>query len=736
MLSNNDTKDNKDNLMNFKVLSRYDDLFTDIFLDNLFLWFNTIKMNNDHRRPRVPNGKILNIIQRNILEKAKVMDAVTELLTLDYFKHYLTAKNQKQVHEFIQHMKRYLYMYMPNAGYEVGDTRRYGSNGRRVEACLVATKDWQVGDEMRLLTGMIACLDPKDDAELKKGNRDFSVMWSTRKNCSCLFLGPARFANHDCDSNCKFISMGQNSIGFKVIKNIQCGEEITVYYGKHYFGEDNCECRCLTCENLCMGYFASLETKENTPIDAKEEEQGGTRRSTRKRKSALHEEYLDYSQSDLSTSSSTRRSKRASLEPSSKLTNSLEELIGEQLQPQQNQQHQQQMELDPPIVIKKEQTPPMPISPTTATAERMARLKVMSIDFLCGSDEETSPAPKERRESDCPLLSLLVDAALDAPYLHSNEQNHPQSNQITVVVNPEIHRDATQRVYLQQQQQQSRPDLQRSRHSKESLTQPDSPQSSSLDSSESKADSAVSLSPRLQMSSIKNEQEDNHHFWRREMDDGLFEHNDDFDDFLDNVSDLSSVSSTELSSWTTEEDDGDEEEEEDEKAALADKTKKSASLSHQQPASLSCIACSRPIKKKDVSEQVGADMSIANELATWTWSPSAIFTDWRPERCPRCERHFVIFGQEWPNRKIKKKHLLNDDKKPKKSSRKLKKKSPTNSSKKSTLSSSCVIETAPEATVPEPVPGTPVYLMQDDPNDLNYIPPSPLSEPHYEDDTL
>lgn len=137
---------------------------------------------------------------------------------------------------------------MPNAGYEVGDTRRYGSNGRRVEACLVATKDWQVGDEMRLLTGMIACLDPKDDAELKKGNRDFSVMWSTRKNCSCLFLGPARFANHDCDSNCKFISLGQNSITFKVLKNIKCGEEITVYYGKHYFGENNCECRCITCE--------------------------------------------------------------------------------------------------------------------------------------------------------------------------------------------------------------------------------------------------------------------------------------------------------------------------------------------------------------------------------------------------------------------------------------------------------------------------------------------------------
>jgi hypothetical protein len=746
MLSNhnNNTKENKDNLMDFKVLSRYDDLFTDIFLDNLFLWFATIKMNNDHRKPRVPNNKILDIIQRNILEKARPMDAVTELLAMDYFKHYLMAKNQKQVQEFIQHMKRYLYMYMPNAGYEVGDTRRYGSNGRRVEACLVATKDWQVGDEMRLLTGMIACLDPKDDAELKKGNRDFSVMWSTRKNCSCLFLGPARFANHDCDSNCKFISLGQNSITFKVLRNIHCGEEITVYYGKHYFGENNCECRCITCENLGMGYFASLETKENTPIDMKEEEQGGTRRSTRKRKSALHEEYVDHSQANSPTSSAninTRRLKRASIEPSPKSSNSLEEIIGEQ----------QKMELDSHITIKKEATPPIPISPTTATTERMARLKVMSIDFLCGSDEEMSPAPKERRVSDCPLLDLLVDAAMDAGYLESEEEAHHQSGQITVVVNPEIHRDATHRVYMQQQQQQqqchqyqqphpqqqpqSKPNLQRSRHSKESPNQPDSPQSSSLDSSGSKADSAVSLSPRLQLTNIKKEDEDNNHCWRREMDDGLFESNDDFDDFLDDVSDLSSVSSTELSSWTTEEEeDGTEEEEE---IAPSKKPKKSSSPStstlHHQQASLTCIACSRPIKKQDISEQVGADMSITNELATWTWSPSAIFTDWNPKRCPRCERHFTIFKQEWPNRKIKKKYLLDNkrNKKSRKTSKKVKKKS--SPIKKSALSSSPVVVAVTEVAAPT----TPVYQMQDDPDDLNYIPPSPLSEaPSFEDDSF
>lgn len=84
---------------------------------------------------------------------------------------------------------------MPNAGYEIADTRRYGGAGRRVEACVTVTKDWKTGDEMRLCTGMIAHMEPHQEHELKKGNRDISVMWSTRKQCNCLFLGPARFVN-------------------------------------------------------------------------------------------------------------------------------------------------------------------------------------------------------------------------------------------------------------------------------------------------------------------------------------------------------------------------------------------------------------------------------------------------------------------------------------------------------------------------------------------------------------
>lgn len=59
---------------------KYDDLFSDIFLDDLFLWFKTSKVNEGHRRPRVPSNKILDIVRRNILDNNKPDDAVKELL--------------------------------------------------------------------------------------------------------------------------------------------------------------------------------------------------------------------------------------------------------------------------------------------------------------------------------------------------------------------------------------------------------------------------------------------------------------------------------------------------------------------------------------------------------------------------------------------------------------------------------------------------------------------------------
>lgn len=198
------------------------------------------------------------ILQKSVIIERNAAKAETELLALSGIRKFFEAlKTEKQEEDFLRHLRRYINMYLPDCPFEVSSTNRYTLVTH--EAAVTARKRIKKGETIKYLCGIQVIMTKDEEEEINSRKRDFSIVLSSRNKCAMLFLGPARFANHDCAPNARLMTTGFNGMEVIAARDIEVGDEITVSYGTQYFGEDNCECLCKSCEDACRNGWQAAE---------------------------------------------------------------------------------------------------------------------------------------------------------------------------------------------------------------------------------------------------------------------------------------------------------------------------------------------------------------------------------------------------------------------------------------------------------------------------------------------
>uniref|UniRef100_A0A5S6QJA7 [histone H4]-N-methyl-L-lysine(20) N-methyltransferase n=1 Tax=Trichuris muris TaxID=70415 RepID=A0A5S6QJA7_TRIMR len=257
--------------MDALALSHVDDLATHLFVD--ILAFKCHKMNLNFRPCCWKTKRRCRAILSNFVQDNNESRAVDQLMGITFVKQYI---DEYQLDNTLvaEHLKMYLRQYHPSSGIKIAMDGRYG-NSFWQGGCIKATRSWKVGEIIDALSGRMARLTPKQEAELiVEGQNDFSVVAATRRNRAALLLGPVAFVNHDCKPTCR-LDWNNSNVMVRIIRPMEAGAEITFFYGRSYFGSKNGECRCATCEengngaykilNMLNGKAGSLPRRFNKP---------------------------------------------------------------------------------------------------------------------------------------------------------------------------------------------------------------------------------------------------------------------------------------------------------------------------------------------------------------------------------------------------------------------------------------------------------------------------------------
>ena len=260
--------------------------YTIINICQVYFWTTIRKNRAKYNLTRgFSEDDITKILLHEVICRKDAMSAESQLLKLSGIRKFIDRlKTEREREDFRKHMRKYINMWLPDCPFEVSTTNRYTIVTH--EAAVVARRDIRKGETIKYLCGNLVAITPDEELDLDLTRRDFSIVMSSRKKTPSIFLGPARFANHDCNANARLVTVGPDGMEVVAVRHIEQDEEITVTYGDDYFGHKNCECLCGTCELNQRNGWTPLSNPGPSRIATPQilEEQAGPYSFRRKRK--------------------------------------------------------------------------------------------------------------------------------------------------------------------------------------------------------------------------------------------------------------------------------------------------------------------------------------------------------------------------------------------------------------------------------------------------------------------
>jgi len=198
----------------------------------VYFWTSIRKNKSAYHSSRgIREEDVTSILQKSVIVEKDPAKAETQLLALPGLKKFVEAlKTEKEKDDFRKHLKKYVAIYLPDCPFEVASTNRYTVVTH--EAAVMARRLIKKGEVVKYLCGIQVLMTDEEEESIKSSRRDFSIVVSSRNTKTSLFLGPARFANHDCGANAKLMTSGKEGMDIIAVRDIEEGEEVTVSYGK------------------------------------------------------------------------------------------------------------------------------------------------------------------------------------------------------------------------------------------------------------------------------------------------------------------------------------------------------------------------------------------------------------------------------------------------------------------------------------------------------------------------